>query len=372
MLADITGSRPMPKFDWFIPIDGDGKHIGTDKAEIPPTFDYLKEVALTAEENGFYSLLVPTRFSNGLFDENAPLAETWTTVAALASVTEKIRFLVAIRPGFISVGLFAQMAATLDQISNGRLDLNIVPGGIDGDMERLGEKANHDKRYERASEFIAACQRLWDKPVATNFAGEFVSLNGAVCSPGPKGNPSFYLGGASESALNLSADKADTYLAWILPKEVLGPHLDKVRKKYIDKGRAPRFGLRTHIIVRSSEKEAWKAAEELLSEASDGVLKQRGASSKDTAMVGRKSQAQKYENNKMSTRLWNGISNVRVNCGTAIVGDVDQVAEELLGYWELGIDEFILSGFPHVEECKTISEQLLPVLVEKIGEKLAV
>ena len=165
---------------------------------------------------------------------------------------------------------------------------------------------------------------------------------------------------------------AYTYLAWILPKEVLGPHLDKVRKKYIDKGRAPRFGLRTHLIVRSSEKEAWKAAEELLSEASDGVLKQRGASSKDTAMVGRKSQAQKYENNKMSTRLWNGISNVRVNCGTAIVGDVDQVAEELLGYWELGIDEFILSGFPHVEECKTISEQLLPVLVEIIGEKLAV
>ena len=374
MLSDRIDSsqRPRPKFDWFIPIDGDGKHIGTDKAEIPPTFEYLKEVALTAEENGFYSLLIPTRFSNGLFDENAPLAETWTTVAALASVTEKIRFLVAIRPGFISVGLFAQMAATLDQISNGRLDLNIVPGGIDGDMERLGEKASHDTRYERASEFIAACQKLWDKPVATNFAGEFVSLNGAVCSPGPKGNPSFYLGGASESALNLSADKADTYLAWILPKEVLAPHLNKVSKKYIDKGRSPKFGLRTHIIVRQSEREAWETAEELLSEASDGVLKQRGTSSKNTVMVGRKSQTQKFEDNKMSTHLWNGISNVRVNCGTAIVGNVDQVSEELLSYWKLGIDEFILSGFPHVEECNTISDQLLPVLTEKIEEKLQI
>ena len=364
--------RPRPKFDWFIPIDGDGTHIGTDKAEIPPTFEYLKEVALTAEENGFYSLLIPTRFSNGLFDENAPLAETWTTVAALASVTEKIRFLVAIRPGFISVGLFAQMAATLDQISNGRLDLNIVPGGIDGDMERLGEQANHDTRDERASEFIAACQKLWDKPEAINFEGEFVNLNSAVCSPGPKGHPSFYLGGASESALNLSADKADTYLAWILPREILGPHLDRVGKKYMDKGRSPKFGLRTHIIVRPSEKEAWEAAEELLSKASDGVLKQRGTSSANTAMVGRRSQTQKYENDKMSNHLWNGISNVRVNCGTAIVGNADQVSEELLSYWKLGIDEFILSGFPHVEECNTVSEQLLPVLTEKIEENLQV
>ena len=193
-----------------------------------------------------------------------------------------------------------------------------------------------------------------------------------MCSPGPKGNPSFYLGGASESALNLSADKADTYLAWILPKEVLGPHLNKVSKKYIDKGRSPKFGLRTHIIVRQSEREAWVTAEELLSEASDGVLKQRGTSSKNTVMVGRKSQTQKFEDNKMSTHLWNGISNVRVNCGTAIVGNVDQVSEELLSYWKLGIDEFILSGFPHVEECNTISDQLLPVLTEKIEEKLQI
>ena len=119
--------RPQPLFDWFIPIDGDGAHIGTHRAERPPTFQYLRRVVDTAEELGFHSLLIPTRFTNGLFDEGAPLAETWTTVTALGAVTGRIRFLVAVRPGFISTGLFAQMAATLDQITGGRLDINVVP-----------------------------------------------------------------------------------------------------------------------------------------------------------------------------------------------------------------------------------------------------
>ncbi len=155
--------RPEPRFDWFIPIDGDGAHIGTRRAERPPTFDYLRRVVETAEAEGYYSLLIPTRFANGLFEETAPLAETWTTVTALAAVTRRIRFLVAVRPGFISTGLFAQMAAALDQISGGRLDLNVVPGGIQGDFERLGVTMDHDKRYEQAEEFIAALAALWAK-----------------------------------------------------------------------------------------------------------------------------------------------------------------------------------------------------------------
>src|SRR5262244_1923601 len=156
--------RPEPRFDWFIPIDGDGAHIGTRRAERPPTFEYLRRVVETAEAEGYYSLLIPTRFANGLFEETAPLAETWTTVTALAAVTRRIRFLVAVRPGFISTGLFAQMAAALDQISGGRLDLNVVPGGIQGDFERLGVTMDHDKRYEQAEEFIAALRALWAKP----------------------------------------------------------------------------------------------------------------------------------------------------------------------------------------------------------------
>ena len=325
--------RPEPRFDWFIPIDGDGAHIGTYRAERPPTFDYLREVVETAEEQGFYSLLIPTRFANGLFEEGAPLAETWTMVTALAAVTRRIRFLVAVRPGFVSTGLFAQMAATLDQLSHGRLDLNIVPGGIQGDFERLGETSDHAHRYARADEFIAACRKLWVAPEPVVFEGEHIRLNGAFCSPGPfDEGPRFYLGGASE------------------------------RAQFEAAGRSAAFGLRTHLVVRDTEAAAWDAADELLSEADTVVRSQRQAAFAGTPMVGQRAQAQAVAGHRVAPHLWNGISTVRVNCGTAIVGTPEQVADELLGYWRLGIDEFILSGFPHVEECRRTASDLIPIV----------
>ncbi len=201
--------RPGPKFDWFIPIDGDGAHIGTLRAEREPTFAYLRSVVEAAEKSGYHSLLIPTRFANGLFEETAPLAETWTMVTALAAVTKRIRFLVAVRPGFIAPGLFAQMAATLDQISGGRIDLNVVPGGIQGDFERLGVTLDHDKRYEQGEEFITALRALWAAPQPVVFEGETVRLNRAIVSPSPTGAPQFYVGGASPRALEFAAKSAD-------------------------------------------------------------------------------------------------------------------------------------------------------------------
>ena len=359
--------RPEPRFDWFIPIDGDGAHLGTYRAERPPTFQYLRQVVETAEEHGFYSLLIPTRFANGLFEETAPLAETWTMVTALASVTSRIRFLVAVRPGFISTGLFAQMAATLDQISGGRLDINIVPGGIQGDFERLGEVSDHAHRYERAEEFISACRKLWETPEPVIFEGEHIRLNGAICSPGPVDQgPKFYLGGASDRALGLAGRQSDVYLAWIQPQGAIASHLERARAQFAASGRPAVFGLRTHLVVRETESEAWDAAEDLLSRSEDVVKSQREAAYAGTAMVGQRAQAQAAADHRPGARLWNGISTVRVNCGTAIVGTPEQVAEELLGYWRLGIDEFILSGFPHVEECQRVASDLLPALRSSI------
>ena len=368
----MAKTRPEPKFDWFIPIDGDGAHIGTVRAERPPTFDYLRQVVETAERNGFHSLLIPTRFANGLFEETAPLAETWTTVTALAAVTSRIRFLIAVRPGFISPGLFAQMAATLDQISAGRIDLNVVPGGIQGDFERFGETSDHDNRYERAEEFIAALRALWRKPDPVDFDGRFINLRGALVSPGVvNGGPRFYLGGASDRALDLAGKQSDIYLAWILPQEQIAAHIQRANARFEAAGREAAYGLRTHIIVRDTESEAWDAAEDLLSEAASVVRDQRTSAFAGTAMVGQRSQARAVEDHKLGAHLWNGISTVRVNCGTAIVGTPEQVAGELLGYWQLGIDEFILSGFPHVEECDRVAERLIPLLKEMIADRKA-
>jgi alkanesulfonate monooxygenase len=363
-----AAQRPAPRFDWFIPIDGDGEHIGTFRAERPPTFDYLRQVVETAEAEGYSSLLIPTRFTNGLFEENAPLAETWTMVTALAAVTSRIRFLVAVRPGFISTGLFAQMAATLDQISGGRLDLNVVPGGIQGEFERFGEDINHDQRYERAEEFIAALRALWAKPEPVDFEGQTIRLRGAVVSPGPVNadgpvgrGPQFYVGGASPRALGFAGSQADVYLAWIQPQEEIAELLARTREQFAAHGRRPVFGLRTHLVVRRSEAEAWDAAGDLLSQAAAVVEEQRQAVFAGTAMVGQRAQV-RADVSERAPRLWNGISRVRVNCGTAIVGDPEQVAEELLGYWRLGIDEFILSGYPHVEECRRVAADVLPIL----------
>ncbi len=362
-----AAGRPKPRFSWFVPIDGDGEHIGTERAERPPSFEYLSDVVRAAEDNGYYSLLIPTRFSNGLFEETAPLAETWTMATALLAVTSRIRLLIAVRPGFISPGLFAQMAGTLDQISGGRVDLNVVPGGIQGDFERLGEHSDHEFRYERAEEFIAAVRALWAKPEPVVFDGDHVRLNGAMVSPGPVGGgPQFYLGGASDNALGLAARQGDVLLGWIGPVERMAGLLERARAQFAEAGRTPRFGLRTHIVARDTEDAAWRAADDLLSRAAGVVREQRQAQFAGTAMVGQRLQLAEAEDHRIGPRLWNGISTVRVNCGTAIVGDHSQVASELLQYWRIGMDEFILSGFPHREECVRVAEEIIPLAKELI------
>ena len=195
------------------------------------------------------------------------------------------------------------------------------------------------------------------------YEGEHIRLDGAICSPGPVGKgPKFYLGGASERALGLAGRQSDVYLAWIEPREELAGRLDRARTKFAAAGRAPAFGLRTHLVVRDTEAQAWRAADELLSQADDVVKGQRQAAFEGTAMVGQRAQVQKAAGHRLGPHLWNGISTVRVNCGTAIVGTPEQVAGELLGYWHLGIDEFILSGYPHVEECRRTASDLIPLL----------
>jgi alkanesulfonate monooxygenase len=366
-MTTVAG-RPEPKFDWFIPIDGDGVHLGTLEPERPPTFDYLRQVVQTAERLGFYSLLIPTRFVNGLFDEGAPLMETWTTATALAAVTSRIRFLIAVRPGFIAVGLFAKMVATLDQISRGRVDINIVPGGIQHDFERLGVEIDHAGRYDQAEELMRACRALWQGGL-TDFTGKYITLRGARCSPPPYGTPQFYQGGASPRAEALAAQYVEAYLLWIEPRERLAARIARVTAQTRQTGRTPAFGLRTHLVVRDDPEAAWAMADSLIAQADASVLQQRQAVMVGTPMTGQRVQATRVAQHRLGPHLWNGLSTVRVNCGTAIVGTPEAVADELLAYWELGIDEFILSGFPHVEECERVSRDVLPHLRAKIAAR---
>ncbi len=359
----MTESRPAPRFSWFVPIDGDGDRIGSLRAQREPTFAYLRDVVLNAERLGYHSLLIPTRFANGSFEHSAPLAETWTTASALCAVSTKIRLLIAVRPGVMPVGLFAQQAATLHQISGGRVDINIVPGGIQGDNERLGIGGSHADRYAQADEFIDASSRLWTSGGPLDFEGDYVRLNGAVVSPTPAPPaPEWYLGGASDSALRLAAERADVLLCWIQPPDAMADLVGRARDAFAGAGRRPRFGLRTHLVVRDTESDAWDAAARLLSEAHPEVLAQRAAAVKSTAMVGAAAQARRVEDDRLGERLWNGISRVRVNLGTAIVGTPRQAADELSAYWRMGFDEFILSAYPHLEEAERIARDTIPLV----------
>ena len=362
-LYAVRMSDDAPRFSWFVPIDGDGARIGTLRAERAPTFEYLRLVVRTAERLGFHSLLIPTRLANGLFEQSAPIAETWTTSAALLATTERIRLLIAVRPGALPAGLFAQQAATLHEISGGRVDINIVPGGIQGDNERIGATLDYGARYRQADEFIEACARLWREGGPLDYAGEHVRLRGAIVSPRPNAPaPAWYLGGASDAALRLAARRGDVLLCWIQPREPMAALLDRARAAYAAEGREPSFGLRTHLVVRETEAAAWQAAQALLSEAHPDVLAQRAASVRGTAMVGAAAQARRVEDDRLSERLWNGISRVRVNLGTAIVGTPAQAAAELAAYRELGFSEFILSGYPHREECERVASEVLPLV----------
>ena len=352
--VNSNGRRPAPRFDWFIPIDGDGAHIGTRRAERPPSFEYLRDVVETAEACGFHSMLIPTRFANGLFDESAPLAETWTMATALAAVTSRIRFLVAVRPGFISPGLFGQMAATLDRISGGpaghqrrtgrdpgrlraarrvcRSRDPVRAGGrvhssVPGPVGRAGAcRVRRRVRQARRCDGIAGPGRRRAAPLPRRRVarGAAAGRDAVRRIPGLDSAPGRHCAAPGGRGRRVRRGGPDALLrAPYTP----GRPADRGR------GLGRRHG--AHIAGR-------RGGEELSARPSYA----------GTPMAGQAAQLREADGHRIGERLWNGISTVRVNCGTALVGTPEQVAEELLAYWKLGIDEFILSGFPHVEECR--------------------
>ena len=190
-----------------------------------------------------------------------------------------------------------------------------------------------------------------------------------MVSPGVvNGGPKFYLGGASDDALALAGRQADVYLDWIHTKENIEKFIQRANAKFSDSGRLALYGSRSHLIVRDTEKEVWNAASDLFSQADAVVKQQRQAVISGTQMVGQRSQAQVVDDHKLAY-LWNRISIVQVNCGTALVGTPEQVANELFKYWRLGVDEFILSGYPHVEECDRTASDLLPIIKSLIEDE---
>jgi alkanesulfonate monooxygenase len=356
------------QFHWFLPTRGDGRDVapattvtGTEPSALrrPATLGYLGAVARAAEQSGFTGVLTPV---------GAGCPDPWVVCSALAGMTERLEFLVALRPGFALPTLVAQQAATFQELTGGRLRLNVVTGGDPVEQRAYGDFLDHDERYARTGEFLEVLRRSFEgQPF--DFAGNHVQVEGAgLVAPGTL--PPIYLGGASGPAEDVSARLVDTYLAWGEPPSLVGARVDRVREKAAVAGREIRFGIRLHVISRDTPEEAWAEADRMLagmSAASIAATQERFArmdsvgQARMAALHGG-SASQGARSLEVAPNLWAGIGLVREGAATALVGSHEQIAERIEEYGQLGFDEFILSGYPHLEEAWRVGEELLPVV----------
>jgi alkanesulfonate monooxygenase len=353
---------------WFLPTNGDsrsdlrlGNAVGAAGSRVlggderVPDVGYMGLIAGAAERLGFAAALTPT---------SSWCEDAWIMSAALTQLTEKFKFLVAFRPGLQSPTLAAHMAATFQRISGGRLLLNLVTGGDDVEQRRFGDHLGKAARYARAAEFMHIFRELWSgEPV--DFSGEHFDIRDARIVPHPVW-PEVYLGGSSEAALDVAAAHADVYLTWGEPPEAVAEKLDRVRERAEDAGRELRFGIRLHAIARDTAEEAWATAKALLDGLDRHQIERAQAIQRASQSEGQRRMVALHNGRtdalEVSPNLWAGIGLVRGGAGTALVGSHEEIADRIADYHELGIDEFILSGYPHLEEAYRVGEGVMPVL----------
>ncbi|GAC67078.1 LLM class flavin-dependent oxidoreductase [Gordonia soli] len=362
-------------FHWFLPTYGDsrnliaGGHGSNMNGDRPADLRYLNQLAGAAEINGFEAVLTPT----GLWCEDA-----WLSTAALIETTETLKFLVALRPGLTSPTLAAQMASTFQWQSKGRLLLNVVTGGESSEQRAFGDFLTKEGRYERCGEYLDIIRRLWADEGPVDFTGRHLRVEGATLARIPDPLPPIFFGGSSPAAGTVAANFADTYLTWGEPPAQVAEKLDWVRGLAAGTGRSLTYGIRLHVIARETSEQAWAEADRLLKALDPAVVAgaqenlARSESEGQRRMRALHGSGAAFENAadaralEIYPNLWSGVGLVRGGAGTALVGSYDEVAERIAEYAALGLDHFILSGYPHVEEAYHFGEGVRPRL-ERLG-----
>ncbi|KAB0677800.1 FMNH2-dependent alkanesulfonate monooxygenase [Aureimonas leprariae] len=343
---------------WFLPTHGDGRFLGSAEGGRKVDLGYLKQVAVAADGLGYYGVLLPTGRS---------CEDSWVVASALATYTEHLRFLVAVRPGLLSPSLAARMTATLDRISGGRLLINVVTGGDPVENAGDGIFLAHDERYEVTREFLDIYKReLAGEAVTT--AGRHLRVEDGklILLPHQRPHPPLYFGGSSPAGIAVAADTVDVYLTWGEPPGLVAEKVETVRAAAAKAGREVRFGIRLHVIVRDTVEEAWAAANGMISRLDDRTIQaaQAALSRQDSVGQSRMRALHGGDRTKLeiSPNLWAGVGLVRGGAGTALVGDAATVAERMDEYRRVGIGTFIMSGYPHLEEAYSFGERVLPLL----------
>jgi alkanesulfonate monooxygenase len=342
------------EISWFSALcDDDYEFLGVPDGALRSSYEHCRNIVLTAEKGGFDNILLPSGYTLGI--------DTVAFAAAMAPQLKRMRLLVAVRCGEVWPPQLARQLATLDQMLGGRLTINIISSEMPGEMLASAP------RYGRTVEIMKLLQ--------ASLSGERLKLDGQhyrfdLDPPGIRtvsGRcPPLYFGGLSEDAREAAAEAADVYLMWPDRMDEVKAIIADMTARAARRGRTLKFGYRVHVIVRETEAQARAAARRLLSRLDDGAGEAIRKRSLDHASVGVRRQAEIREaaddEGFAEENLWTGIGRARSGCGAAIVGDPDQVLKKLNAYRALGIEAFILSGYPHAAECDLFARHVLPHL----------
>lgn len=349
------------KIHWFLPTGGDSRQVlpsqpGSHRRA--PSHEYLAQIAQACDQLGFDAVLTPC----GTGCEDA-----WLATASLLPLTRRLKFLVAFRPALLTPTLAAQMASTYQRMSGGRLLINIVTGAETAELARFGIHAPKATRYAQTAEFLQVLRGAW-RDTPTDFAGEFFQVEGATTRAVPDPLPPVYFGGASDEAEAVAAEHVDVYLAWGEPPAQVAERVERMRALAASHDRTLTFGIRFHVIARPTAAEAWHAADALVDAMHPDDIAAAQQDFASTQSVGQRRMAELHGGDRdhllVHPNVWAGPGLVRGGVGTALVGSYAEVAERMLEYHGLGFDEFILSGYPHLEEAYWFGEGVMPLLRE--------
>jgi alkanesulfonate monooxygenase len=343
---------------WFLPTHGDGRYLATQIGARNVSLNYLSQIARAADELGYFGVLLPTGRS---------CEDSWVVASALVPLTQRLRFLVAVRPGLSEPSMTARMAATLDRFSGGRLLINVVAGGDPAELRGDGVWLDHTERYAATDEYLTVWRALL-RGETVDFTGNHIRCEGGrlLFPPAQSPHPPLYFGGSSDAGQAVAARHADVYLTWGEPPDDVAAKIAAAKASAAAQGRTMEFGIRLHVIVRETAAEAWDAAEALIRHVDDDAIALAQKTFARFDSVGQQRMARLHGGRRdrleISPNLWAGVGLVRGGAGTALVGDPRQVAERMREYMAVGIDRFILSGYPHLEECHRFAELVFPLL----------
>ncbi|MBN11084.1 MAG: alkanesulfonate monooxygenase [Flavobacteriaceae bacterium] len=338
---------------WFAPLcDGDDDYLGNRNPLFKSSWENTSNIVKRADSLGYRNVLCPSSYQVG--------QDTLSFIAGMANITQQINFLAAVRCGEVHPPMLARTIATLDHMLRGRLTINIISSDLPGNI--LSSK----ERYARSREVIQILKQAWMKD-SIDFHGKYYKLNLPTDPVKPyqqNGGPLLYFGGYSEHGVDLCAEHCDVYLMWPETEKKLQVLMSNMTQKASDYDRSVVFGLRVHVIVRETEKEARAYAGSLLSKLDLKFGTSIRNRAQDASSLGVFRQAKLREeaddNHYVEPNLWTGIGLARSGCGAAIVGDPDQVVSKIERYMEMGIRSFIFSGYPHEQECTLFAKYVLP------------